>query len=139
PGERVWAPWNAGMLYVGTVDDVRDREVHIRFDDGDCGWVNLEQILPLQIPVGLRLLGRWRMGTAYYPGTVDQVDGERIHILYDDGDKEWTKPAALALPCEPFGPGARPTRTAVRWQAVMAWILPIALGILWAMTRAGCR
>src|SRR5262245_20959013 len=80
PGERVWAPWNAGVLYVGTVDEVRDREVHIRFDDGGCGWVNLEQILPLQLPVGLRVLGRWRMGAAYYPGTVDQVDGERIHI-----------------------------------------------------------
>lgn len=139
PGDRVWAPWNAGTLFVGTVDEVQEKEVHIHFDDGDRGWVLREQVLPLEIPVGLRVMGRWKMGTAHYPGTVAEVQGDRIHIHYDDGDKEWTKPAALAVPCQPFGPDARPTRHATRWQPLSGWLIPIGIGLALAFMRASCR
>src|SRR5262249_18517903 len=103
-GDRVWAPWASTTLFAGTVDRIAGREAHIHFDDGDQGWVQLEQLLPLQIPVGLRVLGRWRMGGQFYPGTVTEVRGEQVHIQYDDGDREWNRPAALVLPCHPVGP-----------------------------------
>jgi hypothetical protein len=111
PGDRVWAPWDRGTLFAGTIDQVRGDEVHIHYDDGDAGWVRREQLLPLEIPVGLRVLARWKMGRHVYPGVVSQVQGERLFINYDDGDREWTTPAALLIPCQPFGPDARPTKT----------------------------
>lgn len=139
PGDRVWAPWSSAILFCGTVDRIEDNEVHIHFDDGDRGWVLREQVVPLEIPIGLRVAARWKMGTQFYPGTVAEVQGERIFIRYDDGDKEWTKPAALALPCQPFGPDARPTKTAMRWNPVLGWLIPVAIGIVWVFARAGCR
>jgi hypothetical protein len=139
PGDRVWAPWSSTTLFVGTVDRIEGKEVHIHFDDGDRGWVQLEQVVPLQIPVGLRIMGRWRMRSQYYPGMVTDVQGDRIHIQYDDGDKEWTRPAALALPCERFGPDARPTRGSVNPSAVLGWVVPILIAIVLVCLRAGCR
>jgi hypothetical protein len=140
PGDRVWAPWASATLYAGTVDRVEGREVHIHFDDGDRGWVLLEQILPLQIPLGLRVLGRWKMGGQYYPGTVTEVRGEQIHIQYDDGDREWTRPAALLLPCDPFGPDARPSKVVSHaGGAALAWILPVAIAVGLLFLRVGCR
>jgi hypothetical protein len=136
PGDRVWAPWMSGVLFVGTVDRIQEPEVHIHFADGDHGWVRLEQLIPFRLPVGLRVMGRWRMGNAYYPGVVAEVQGERVYVQYDDGDREWTKPAALALPCEPFGPDARPTKTAFRMN--WGWLVAIAVGVGIAMLR-GCR
>jgi len=138
-GDRVWAPWNAATLFAGTVNEIRDQEVHIHFDDGDRGWVRAEQLVPLTLSVGLVVLARWKMGSAYYPGTITEVDGERVHIYYDDGDKEWTKPAALALPCQPVGPDARPTFNAMRWRSLGGWVLAIGAGILLALLRTSCR
>ena len=92
-GDRVWAPWLAGGYFVGTVDRIQGDEAHIHFDDGDQGWVRLDQITPCEIVVGLRILGRWKMGNQYFPGVIDKVVAEKIHIVYDDGDKEWTTSA----------------------------------------------
>jgi len=141
PGDRVLAPWNNTVLFAGTVDQIQDEEAHIHFDDGDHGWVQRYQLLPMEFPVGARVMSRWKMGGNYFPGTVSQVDagGERLFIVYDDGDKEWTQPAGLAVPCEPFGPNARPTRNATRWIQLRGWILPIVLGILFVMLRSSCR
>ena len=33
---------------------------------------------------------RWNGGSKYYQGKITEIDGNRIHIDYDDGDKEWT-------------------------------------------------
>jgi hypothetical protein len=139
PGTRVWAPWNSATLFAGTVDVIQGDEVHIHFDDGDRGWVLIQQLVPLEIPVGLRVMGRWKMGSHFYPGTVTEVQGERVHIQYDDGDREWTRAAALALPCEPFGPDARPTRTVSAWNGVLGWLVPVFVGLVFVFLRSGCR
>jgi hypothetical protein len=139
PGDRVWAPWNSGALYAGAVERIEGPEAHVHFDNGDRGWVQLEQLVPLQIPVGLRVLGRWKMGSHFYPGTVTDVQGERVHIQYDDGDREWTRAAALVLPCEPFGPDARPTRRTGQWNYALGWVIPILIGVFLGFLRAGCR
>ncbi len=115
PGDRVWAPWKSNSLAVGTIDIFENEEAHIHFDDGNRGWVQVNQLMALQIPVVLRVQGRWQMGFFFYPGTIGQVAGERIFIQYDDGDREWTTPAALKVPCDPFGPDARPTKVASHW------------------------
>ncbi|HEX3315510.1 MAG TPA: hypothetical protein VHR72_11495 [Gemmataceae bacterium] len=114
-GDRVWAPWQPDRLYVGVVDQIESMEAHIHFGNGNRGWVQLDQLAAYAIPVGLRIQGRWLRGSIYFPGTIDQVDGERIHIRYDDGDREWTTPDVLAYPCPPFGPPARATKRAFRF------------------------
>ena len=139
PGDRIWAPWNNATLFVGTVDRVEGSEVHVHFDDGDAGWVQLEQVFPLLIPVGLRVMSRWKMGSQYFPGTVTAVEGERVFVQYDDGDREWTRPAALVVPCEPTGPNARPTRNATRWRIPTGWIITVVMIGLFVLTRSGCR
>jgi hypothetical protein len=140
-GHRVWAPWNSATLFAGTVDQIKDQDVHIHFDDGDRGWVQVDQLLPLEIPVGLRVAGRWKMGGQFYPATVTKVEGDRIYLIYDDGDKEWTRPAALALVTQPFGPDARPTRNVnggFRGSG-MGWLVYVGIAIVIGILRAGCR
>src|SRR5205814_1861000 len=80
PGDRVWAPWKSGILFPGAVDRFQQNEVHIHFDDGDHGWVLLEQLLPLDVPVGLRVAARWKGGFNYFPGTIGEVQGDRVFV-----------------------------------------------------------
>jgi len=140
-GARVLAPWESMLLYAGTVDQLVGEEAHIRFDDGDSGWVQLSQVFPLELPPGLRVFGRWKMGAQYYPGELTTVDGNRIHIQYDDGDREWTSVAALRIPCVPNGPNARPTHTFSRggpnlsW---LGWLIPVGIVLLLVFLRGGC-
>jgi hypothetical protein len=116
-------------LFAGTVNQIQGREAHIDFDDGDQGWVLLEQLAPLQILAGLRVLGRRQMGSQFYPGTVTEIDGQRIHLQYDDGGREWTRADALMIPCEPAGPHARPTGTAAsaRRFSWIGWVVALVV------------
>ncbi len=150
PGDRVWAPWDSRLLYAGTVDQVLGREVHVHYDDGKRGWVEAQQVVPLVVPVGLRLLGWKRPGRRYAlesddparfcPAVVERVEGDRVLLRYDDGDREWDTTAVLALPCEPLGPSARPTLQVARGGGrVGRWLLVVGLGFLFAVLRAGCR
>jgi hypothetical protein len=137
-GDRVWAPWNSATLFAGTVDKIEGNDAHIHFDDGDRGWVQLQQLLPLEIFAGLRVIARWKRGSSYFPGIVTQVKGEDVYVHYDDGDKEWTKPAALAIYCQPYGPDARPTKIN-RWRGLQGWVFPLLLGIGLVVLRISCR
>jgi hypothetical protein len=138
-GDRVWAPWNSGTLFAGTIEEMQGDQVHIAFDDGDGGWVFLQQLLPLEIPPGLRVAARWKNRWAYYAGTVVEVQEERILINYDDGDREWTSAAALAVFCDPSGPDARPTKVKNRAPLLRGWLIPILIGVVWILLRASCR
>ena len=97
-GDRVWAPWNGNALFVGAVDSIDGHDAQIDFDDGDRAWVQLNLLLPFEPTNGMRVYANWRRQGNYYPGAITRLDGERIHIRYDDGDDEWTTAAALALP-----------------------------------------
>src|SRR5947209_19701088 len=43
-GARVLAPWEPMFLYVGTIREIDKIKALIQFDDGDAGWVYVEQI-----------------------------------------------------------------------------------------------
>lgn len=124
------------------MDALRDDEAHIHFDDGDQGWVQLNQLLPFEPTVGMGVLGNYKMAGQFYPGVIARIAGERILIHFDDGDVDWTTPAALALPTQPAGPDARPTKVASHgggrgwiWVAVIAGA--VVLGLLWKWFRVG--
>jgi hypothetical protein len=129
PGTRVWAHWGAGALFVGTVRAANAQEAHIQFDDGDAGWVKLDQLLPLMLVEGMRVLGRWKMGMHYFPGTISEIKNGRVFIRYDDGDKEWTTTAALMIPGNQQGPNARVTRNANNGgsRGASGWMIWIAV------------
>lgn len=88
------ASWLAGTSTDSTIPASslpwRDAVVHLRFDDGQTAWIDEAEAVPLELPPGTRLSARWRGGPQYYPGSVSQADGERVHIRYDDSDEEWT-------------------------------------------------
>lgn len=107
-GDRVWALWGDAALFPGTVSERRGEEAHVNFDDGDEAWVQLEHLFPLELIVGMAVLGRWRMGPQFYPGTIIDTEGDRVRVRYDDGDEEWTRAEALALPLRPPEAAARP-------------------------------
>lgn len=110
-GDRVWAVWKESALFAGTVTQRLGREVHVQFDDGDEAWVMVEEVMPLDIIVGMFVMGRWRMGPQFYPGRITDTEGERIHVRYEDGDEEWTTAEALALPIQRPQPSAEAPTT----------------------------
>lgn len=90
-GQRVLAQWSPEVyFYPGVIKSIKGSKYQVEFDDGDQAAVTAEQIASLDIKVGSRVFGRWKGGPAYFPGKVDQMNGEEIHIRYDDGDEEWT-------------------------------------------------
>jgi hypothetical protein len=141
-GDRVWAPWNSATLYAGTVDQIKGQEVHIHFDDGDRGWVQREQLLPLDIPVGLRVAARKKKGGQYFPATVTEVQDDRILVVFDDDktSEQWTTPAALVLLTQPHGPDARPTRSVGAGGGTgMGWLVYVGIAVVLGILRASCR
>jgi hypothetical protein len=47
------------------------------------------------VSVGAKVQARWNMGAKFYSGTITEVQGDKLHIHYEDGDQEWTTLAAL--------------------------------------------
>jgi hypothetical protein len=44
----------------------------------------------MQWKVEDRVLANWTHDDYWYPATIKSMDGERIYVHFDDGDKEWT-------------------------------------------------
>src|SRR6516165_1890300 len=105
-GDRVLAPWEPTFVYAGTVDQVSAGRALINFDDGDAGWVDLAHVQPLALERGCRVMSRRRMGPNFFPGEIDDIDGDNVHVEFDDGKEEWTTVASLRIPCPPAGLGA---------------------------------
>ena len=90
-GDRVLAKWAPdGFWYPGTVVESQTNRCFVHFDDGDSAWSSLEDTRSLSLGVGQKVLGRWKGGPYCFPGVIAEKDGDRIHIHYDDGDREWT-------------------------------------------------
>ncbi|MBM4069210.1 MAG: hypothetical protein FJ271_09735 [Planctomycetes bacterium] len=90
-GQRILAQWYPEVFFYPAVIRLQEGDkYHVLFDDGDQALVTAKQIAPLDIKAGSRVFGRYKGGPAYFPGEVDEQDGARIHIKYDDGDEEWS-------------------------------------------------
>ncbi|HOK00887.1 MAG TPA: tudor domain-containing protein [Spirochaetota bacterium] len=60
------------------------------FDDGDFAILDSSRIKALYWKVGTKVECNWLGRGIYYPGKITSMDGDRIHIFYDDGDEENT-------------------------------------------------
>ena len=49
----------------------------------------------MQWRVDDRVLANWKQDVYWYPATIQTIDGERIYVMFDDGDKEWTTSAHM--------------------------------------------
>ena len=49
-----------------------------------------ELLKPFELRTGTRVECRWKGGQRYFPGKITEIEGDRVHFAYDDGDREWT-------------------------------------------------
>jgi hypothetical protein len=131
PGDRVWAPWAVGTLFVGTVDRFNEDRAFIRFDDGDRGWVLRSQLFPFTAGVGMQVCVR--RGNQYLPAQILEENNGGFHVEFQDGVQQWASPAAFALPGPANGPAAKPS--GFRYHSWWIWIA-VFVGM---MLLRGCR
>ena len=98
-GDRVLAQWPVEMewWYPGVVTQVDGAKLVVQYDDGDRSELTARQMVPLVLAPGTRVQGRWQGGTGFYPGKVIAMEGQAIHISYDDGDQEWTSASMIRI------------------------------------------
>ena len=88
-GERVLAQWEAdGLWYPARITNIIGREIHVAFDDGDLAVVGALQVRSLDWVAGTRVQCNWRNQGAYFDGTIELIQGERVDVYYDDGTRE---------------------------------------------------
>lgn len=88
-GDRALVQWSGdGDWYPASVTGVSDSQYYVIFDDGDEEWTNDARMTPENLTAGDKVLGNWKRGGEYYPGTISARAGNVLAIDYDDGDKE---------------------------------------------------
>jgi hypothetical protein len=106
-GTRVWARWLDGRWYPGTVDGSQGPLRHITWDDGDSMWLEASHIVllagePSEPTVGGVVVAR-RWDGEFQPGTLDQREGDRFHVVFRDGEEAWVTGEDLyQFPPNPF-------------------------------------
>jgi hypothetical protein len=88
-GDRVLAQWAAdGMWYPARITSVDGRALGVAYDDGDIATVGALQVREIDWRAGTRLQCNWHNQGRYYGAVIEEMHGERIDVLYDDGDVE---------------------------------------------------
>jgi FKBP-type peptidyl-prolyl cis-trans isomerase 2 len=87
-GDRVLARWHDGFFYPGVVKAIDPDEVTVRYDDGQAMCLPPASVRPLELAEGDRVFARWQGGPSYFPGRVQKFQGDRVHVHYDDGERE---------------------------------------------------
>jgi hypothetical protein len=97
-GDRVWATDIDGFTYPAEILSIEDDKIIVQFLDGPERMLTPELIKRLTVKPGLAVTCRWKAGQVYFPGKIAEIDGDRVHIAYDDGEKEWTTVRLIRLP-----------------------------------------
>ncbi len=97
-GERAWAEDIDGYTYPAEVLSIDNDKVLVHFLDGPERMLTPELIRPFKIEIGTAVECRWKGGQTYFPGKITQIDGDRVHLAYNDGDQEWTTVRLVRLP-----------------------------------------
>ena len=86
-GDRVLVLWEDAFWYPGTVEKVDGNVLTINFDDGDKATADSERVNKLDWGAGDKIECRWPGDNKNYPGTFVKVEGEKVRVVFDDGDK----------------------------------------------------
>jgi hypothetical protein len=92
-GEAIFAALDPGGVFYhpGTVRGFDEERVRIRVvGASEDTLVPADRTRTFVLKKGDRVLGRWQAGPGYFLGRVEAVKDDRVEILYDDGDREWT-------------------------------------------------
>jgi hypothetical protein len=95
--DRVLACWFDLDWYPGIVLGTEADRVLVLLDNGAQAMLTPESVRPLTVAAGDRVLCRAKGGADYHPGALTGVEGEKVHVRYDDGDEEWTSVRLLRL------------------------------------------
>ncbi len=87
-GNRILGQWSDGMWYPAKIAGTQGNGFGVVFDDGDQAILTASQIKKIDWKVGTRVQCNFRRAGMYYWGTIASMNGESIHISYDDGDQE---------------------------------------------------
>ena len=87
-GDRVLGQWGDGYWYPAQVAEADGTNFSVAFDDGDTAVLPAVKIRRINWTVGTKVQCNWQNKGGYYSGTITEMDGESIHISYDDGDQE---------------------------------------------------
>lgn len=105
-GDRLWVRVPGGGSYAPCYVLRRDGEkISVQFDDGTDEQTSLgmARVDPTQWKdpggeapaprwiIGDRVLCKWSRDMYWYPGTIQAIAGQRLHVYFDDGDNEWTE------------------------------------------------
>lgn len=107
-GTRVWALWLDGRWFPGVIDGVEGTIRHVAFDDGDAMWLETHQMVVLtaeaeELDEGATVLAKHWNGEVQ-PARVEQRDGSRCQVVFQDGEEAWVETADLTtFPPNPFG------------------------------------
>lgn len=115
-GSHVWARAINGDYYKGEVTALTDK-VHIKFENGDTiphdrsdenALVFDMDPNPNELKIGTRVIGHWSGLSAFLPGNITKIDGNKYHVLYDDGDRGTNRIEQMRILKPPlfFGPGS---------------------------------
>jgi hypothetical protein len=96
PGDLVEVDWQGrGKYYPGRVIATRGPQIRVRYPDDDSTeetTFHRTRIVPngfSGLSVGQPVFARWAPDGWWYPGFIDQIDGERYHVAFSDGDSAW--------------------------------------------------
>lgn len=87
-GDRVLGQWSDGYWYPASIAGVDGANYSVSFDDGDTAVLPASKVRAMNWKVGTKVQCNWKQGGVYYSGTITSMEGEYIHISYDDGDQE---------------------------------------------------
>jgi hypothetical protein len=111
-GDRLFVRLPGGDTYSPClVLRISDEKLNVLFEDGTDEQTSLGMIrvdptawkdpggaaAPSRWIVGDRVLAQWSRDSYWYPGTIQVIERDRLHVYFDDGDNEW-RPADLV--CE---------------------------------------
>jgi hypothetical protein len=98
-GDRVLAYDSDDFVYPAEIVAIQDEQrILVQYLDGPERPLTPELIRRFEVRPGLRVECRWSGAPHYFPGTIAKVDGERLHVKYEDGDDEWTNIRLIRIP-----------------------------------------
>jgi len=107
-GDRVLASWLDGYFYPGRVRQLKEQSCEIAYDDGDTAWVDKANVRRPDIEPGSKVFCRYKAGPMFMVCIVKQQIGEKIHVEYVSGEREWTTISMVRVrrPISDVGPPA---------------------------------
>ena len=91
-GDPVFAQWSDGHFYPAQVTSVSGKNCRIYYPDGYDYSVGPGQYMLNRhtYRTGEKVIAMWT-NKKWYSGTIGEIQGNRLFILYSDGDKLWVE------------------------------------------------